>query len=228
MLIPAGDLASLIDHTLLRPDATEKDILGLCAEAVRYRFKAVCVNPGRVAAAAGTLAGTGVLVCAVAGFPLGASTTGTKAAEAAGAVRDGAGEIDLVINIGLLKDGRYDLVLRDVRAVVEAVSALRPEVPVKAIIETCYLTGEEKKTASLLCEQAGARFIKTSTGTGPAGATVEDVDLIRRTVSPRTGIKASGGIKTLDQALRLIGAGATRIGTSSGVKIMKELLGPDK
>ncbi|MCL6612597.1 MAG: deoxyribose-phosphate aldolase [Peptococcaceae bacterium] len=223
MQIPPERVAALIDHTLLRPDATAKDILRLCAEAVRCGFKAVCVNPGRVALAAGALAGSGVAVCSVAGFPLGAGTTETKAAEAAGAVRDGAAEIDLVINIGLLKDGRNDLVFRDVRAVVDAVTALNPGGLVKAIIETCHLTDEEKKTACRLCEQAGARFIKTSTGMGPAGATVEDIELIRETVSPGTGIKASGGIRTLDQALRMVRAGATRIGTSSGVQIMREL-----
>lgn len=217
-------IASMIDHTLLKPDSTEKDILRLCQEAVRYGFKAVCINPSRVAAAAGALAGTGVTVCAVAGFPLGAASAAVKAAEAAGAVRDGAGEIDMVINIGLLKDGRHDLFLSDVRAVVGAVTSIRPDALVKAIIETCYLTAEEKKTACLLCQEAGAGYIKTSTGMGPAGATVEDIELIRKTVFPDTGIKASGGIKTASHALLMVGAGATRLGTSSGVQIMQELL----
>lgn len=217
-------IAAMIDHTLLKPDSTEKDILRLCQEAVAYGFKAVCVNPGRVAAASGALSGTGVAVCAVAGFPLGANAAAVKAAEAAGAVRDGAGEIDMVINIGLLKDGRHDLVLNDVRAVVEAVASIRPDALVKAIIETCCLTDEEKKTACLLCQEAGAGYIKTSTGMGPAGATVEDIELIRRTVSPGTGIKASGGIKTAGHALIMVEAGATRLGTSSGVQIMQELL----
>lgn len=224
MINSPGDLASIIDHTLLRPDATEKDILYLCDEAARYGFKAVCVNPSRVALAAGALSGSGVAVCAVAGFPLGAGSTAAKVAEAAGAVMDGAVEIDMVINIGLLKDRRHDLVTRDVRAVVEAVAGLGRGALVKAIIETCHLTGEEKEKACLLCEEAGARFIKTSTGLGPSGATVEDVELIRRTVAPDTGIKASGGIKTLDQALQMVRAGATRIGASSGVRIMRELL----
>lgn len=218
------ELASIIDHTLLKPDATEKDILCLCDEAARYGFKAVCVNPFRVAVAAGALSGSGVTVCAVAGFPFGAGATAAKAAEAAGAVRDGAAEIDMVINIGLLKDRRYDLVLQDVQAVVEAVAGRGRETLVKAIIETCYLTDEEKEAACLLCEKAGARFIKTSTGLGPSGAAVEDVELIRRTVAPDTGIKASGGIRTLDQALQMVRAGATRIGTSSGVRIMQEML----
>ena len=223
MLARPEKIACFIDHTLLKAEATEKDILSLCAEALEYRFKSVCVNPGRVAAAAGALAGSEVAVCAVAGFPLGAGATGVKAAEAAGAVRAGASEIDLVINVGLLKDGRDDLVHNDVRMVVEAVAAENPCALVKAIIETCYLTLAEKKAVCLICELAGARFIKTSTGTGPAGTTVEDIKLIRETVSPGTGIKASGGIKTLDQALKMIAAGATRIGTSSGVSIMKQL-----
>lgn len=217
-------IAAMIDHTLLKPDSTEKDILRLCQEAVKYGFKAVCVNPGRVAAASAALSGTGVAVCAVVGFPLGANAAAVKAAEAAGAVRDGAGEIDMVINTGLLKDGRHDLVLNDVRAVVEAVASIRPDATVKVIIETCYLTDEEKITACLLCQEAGAGYIKTSTGMGPAGATVEDIKLIRRTVSPGTGIKASGGIKTAGHALIMVGAGATRLGTSSGVQIMQELL----
>lgn len=217
-------IAAMIDHTLLKPDSTEKDILRLCQEAVKYGFKAVCVNPGRVAAASAALSGTGVAVCAVVGFPLGANAAAVKAAEAAGAVRDGAGEIDMVINTGLLKDGRHDLVLNDVRAVVEAVASIRPDATVKVIIETCYLTDEEKITACLLCQEAGADYIKTSTGMGPAGATVEDIKLIRRTVSPGTGIKASGGIKTAGHALIMVGAGATRLGTSSGVQIMQELL----
>ncbi|MFZ5634359.1 MAG: deoxyribose-phosphate aldolase [Bacillota bacterium] len=222
--ISPEEMASMIDHTLLKPEATEKDILRLCAEAVKYGLKAVCVNPARVGLAAGALAGSGVVVCSVAGFPLGACTTAVKAAEAAGAVRDGAGEVDMVINIGLLKDRKYDLVLEDVKTVVDAVTALKPEAPVKVIIETGHLTSEEKETACLLCTKAGARFIKTSTGMGPAGATVEDIELIRRTAPPGVGIKASGGIRTLDQALRMIRAGATRIGTSSGVQIMQELI----
>lgn len=223
MLILPDQMAALIDHTLLKPDATLQDILRVCSEAVEYRFKAVCVNPSRVAAAASALAGTGVAVCAVAGFPLGAATAGAKAAEAAGAVRDGASEIDMVISLGLLKDGLHDLVLQEVKMVVEAAARQRPGTIVKTIIETCYLTPAEKEAASLICERAGAGFIKTSTGMGPSGATTEDIELIRKTVSPGTGIKASGGIKTLDQALAMIAAGATRIGASSGVQIMREL-----
>ncbi|MFZ5648898.1 MAG: deoxyribose-phosphate aldolase [Bacillota bacterium] len=214
----------MIDHTLLKPYSTEEDILKLCSEAVEYGFKAVCVNPSRVPLAARALAGSGVLVCAVAGFPLGASTTAVKAAEASGAVRIGAGEIDMVVNIGLLKEGKLEQVYEDIKTVVEAAAAESQASVVKVIIETCYLTDREKADACRICERAGAGFVKTSTGFGPSGATVEDVELIKRTVSPGIGIKASGGIKTAEQALSMIKAGATRIGTSSGVQIMEELL----
>jgi len=221
--ITSRALALMIDHTLLKPEATEKDVLRLCREALEYSFGAVCVNPARVAAAAEALAGSQVSVCAVAGFPLGAATAEVKAAEAAMSVRDGAGEIDMVINIGLLKDGRYNLVLEEVRTVVHAVSSYGKAVTVKTIIETCFLTNEEKVAACRLCERAGARYIKTSTGFGPSGATVEDVKLLSQTVSPQTGVKASGGIKTLDQALAMVRAGASRIGTSSGIQILREM-----
>ncbi len=223
-MITPNELASMIDHTLLKPGATEKDILRLCSEAVEYGFKAVCVNSSRAGLAAGALSGTGIAVCSVAGFPLGACTTKAKTAEAAGAAREGASEIDMVINIGYLKDWRPNLVLYDIRAVVEAVKGIGPGILVKVIIETCYLTDDEKVMASLLCERAGAGFVKTGTGLGPAGATVEDVRLIRKTLSPGIGVKASGGIRDLKTALDMIGAGATRIGTSSGVRIMEELL----
>lgn len=223
MNISHENIARSIDHTLLKPDSTGIDIMRLCSEAVSFGFGAVCVNPARVALATEALSGSGVRVCSVAGFPLGASTTAVKAAEAA-AVRDGAGEVDMVINIGMLKEGKLKLVYEDVRAVVKSATAAGPLTLVKVIIETCYLTDEEKEAACRICERAGAHFIKTSTGTGPTGATVEDVGLIRSSLSASMGIKASGGIKTLDQALKMLGAGATRIGTSSGVQIMKELL----
>ncbi|MFZ5645958.1 MAG: deoxyribose-phosphate aldolase [Bacillota bacterium] len=217
-------IASYIDHTILKADATSEDILRLCSEAAEHRFKAVCVNPSRVPLAVKTLSGTGVQVCTVVGFPLGASTSAAKAFEAAEAARNGAAEIDMVINIGLLKEGKEDDVYRDIKAVVDAVSPVSSEAIVKVIIETCYLTSEEKIKASLISERAGASFVKTSTGMGTAGADVEDIKLIRGTVSPNIGIKASGGIKTLEQALKMIEAGATRLGTSSGVQIIKELL----
>lgn len=218
------NISRMIDHTLLRPDSTEEEILKLCREAVEYRFKAVCVNPSRVPLAARALEGSSVVVCTVAGFPLGASTPAVKAAEAVGAVRDGAGEIDMVINIGLLKDGKLDQVYQDIKWLVEAAAAVNPEVMVKVIIETCYLSEMEKEKACIISQSAGAHFVKTSTGLGPSGASVADVELIRRTISPTMGIKASGGIKTAEQAINMIKAGATRIGTSSGVQIMNEIL----
>jgi len=218
-------LAQFIDHTLLKPDSTGSEIQKLCSEAASFGFRAVCVNPSRVALAAQTLSGSKVKVCTVAGFPLGASITAVKAAEAAAAVRDGADEIDMVINIGMLKDNKLKLVYEDISAVVKSASAARPQTLVKVIIETCYLTDEEKEAACRICERAGAHFIKTSTGTGTAGATVEDVKLIRSLVSASMGIKAAGGIKTLAQMQKLIEAGATRVGTSSGIQIMKEIMG---
>ncbi|MHB8156533.1 MAG: deoxyribose-phosphate aldolase [Desulfocucumaceae bacterium] len=224
MPISSAEIASMIDHTLLKPEARESDILLLCSEALKYSFKAVCVNPFRVAQAAAALAGSGVLVCAVAGFPLGAAATATKACEASRAVMDGASEIDMVINIGLLKEGKADKVYEDIKAVVEAVKAANPAALVKIIIETCFLTDEEKIAACRIAEKAGASFVKTSTGMGPAGATAGDIQLIKKTVPPVMGIKASGGIKSLDHARSMIEAGATRIGTSSGVQIMQELI----
>lgn len=223
MTITPDKLASMIDHTLLKPDAGAEDILRLCSEAVNYGFQSVCVHPFRVPLAANALAGTGIKICCVAGFPLGAATTAVKTAEAAEAVNSGAREIDMVINIGLLKDGRYDLVYADVKSVVDSVSAFKHDALVKVIIETCYLTDVEKKIVCRLCEKAGAGFIKTSTGMGSAGAILSDIKLIRKTISPGMGIKASGGIRTLDQALQMIKAGATRIGTSSGVRMIQEL-----
>jgi len=216
-------MASLIDHTLLKPEATAADIQRVCSEAVSFGFYSVCVNPCRVSLASAGLAGSGVTVCTVAGFPFGACTTDIKADEAVTAVQDGAREIDMVINIGMLKDGMYEHVYRDINTVVEAVNSLGKDLPVKVIIETCFLTDEEKEIACRICVDAGARYIKTSTGTGPAGATVRDIQIIRKSVPPGTGIKAAGGIKTLDRAMQMIGAGATRIGTSSGVQIMQEL-----
>ena len=224
MPVSAQTMSSMIDHTNLKAEATESDILRLCSEASRYRFKAVCVNPSRVSLAAGALEGSGVAVCTVIGFPLGAATAVMKAAEAKEAVLNGATEVDMVINLGLLKDGNEEAVFEDIKGVVEAASAAGQDVTVKVIIETCFLNDREKETACRICQRAGAGFIKTSTGMGTSGAAVEDIRLIKRTVSPGTGIKASGGIKTLDQALMMIEAGATRIGTSSGVQIIRELI----
>lgn len=224
MTITADKLASMIDHTLLKPYAGAEDIHRLCSEAVKYGFKSVCVHPSRVPLAVDALSGSAIKICCVVGFPLGSTTTAVKTAEAAEAVKNGVQEIDMVINIGLLKDARYDLVYADVKSVIDSVSTLKQDTLVKVIIETCYLTDKEKKIACRLCEKARADFIKTSTGMGPTGATVSDIELIKKTISPGMGIKASGGIQTLTQALQMINAGATRIGTSSSARIIQELI----
>lgn len=208
----------LIDHTLLKPDASERDILRLCDEAKQYGFKSVCTNPCRVGIAAKALAGSGVLPCCVIGFPLGASTTKVKAFEAASAVEDGAKEIDMVINIGAAIDGDWELVERDIRAVVNAVGG---NAAVKVIIETCLLTDEQKISACECAMSAGADFVKTSTGFSKAGATTEDVALMRRVVGNSMGVKASGGVRTAEDARRLIEAGASRLGTSNGINLLK-------
>ncbi|MEC5268223.1 deoxyribose-phosphate aldolase [Heyndrickxia coagulans] len=213
-----ANLAAYIDHTLLKPEATEKDILKLTAEAAQYHFASVCINPYWVKLAARELAGTGVKVCTVIGFPLGATTAETKAFETKKAIGDGADEIDMVINIGALKSGDIEAVEADIRAVVEAAQGKL----VKVIIETCLLTNEEKELACRLAVKAGAHFVKTSTGFSTGGATIEDVKLMRQTVGDKAGVKASGGIHTKAEAEAMIEAGATRIGASSGVKIVSE------
>lgn len=210
-------IAGMIDHTLLKPDATTSSIEQLCREAAQYRFATVCVHPYRVELAARQLAGTGVGVTTVVGFPLGSTTSSIKAAEAREALAAGATEIDMVLNIGALKSGDADDVRRDIAAVVEACGS---EGIVKVILETGYLTEEEKVRACVLCREAGAAFVKTSTGFGPGTATVEDVALMRRTVGPAMGVKAAGGIRDLSAARRMIAAGANRLGTSSGVAIV--------
>ncbi|MDP4098364.1 deoxyribose-phosphate aldolase [Paenibacillus sp. P96] len=212
------NLAEMIDHTLLRADAGEAEIRKLAEEAKQYKFASVCVNPARVALAAELLKGTDVKVCTVIGFPLGASTTEVKAFEASDAIVKGATEVDMVINIGALKDGNDELVERDIRAVVEAAA---DKALVKVIIETSLLTDEEKVRASKLSVKAGADFVKTSTGFSTGGATPEDVALMRRTVGDNVGVKASGGVRSREDMERMIAAGATRIGASSGVKIME-------
>ncbi|WP_019721575.1 deoxyribose-phosphate aldolase [Heyndrickxia coagulans] len=213
-----ANLAAYIDHTLLKPEATEKDILKLTAEAAQYHFASVCIHPYWVKLAAKELAGTDVKVCTVIGFPLGATTAETKAFETKKAIEDGADEIDMVINIGALKSGDIEAVEADIRAVVEAAQGKL----VKVIIETCLLTNEEKELACRLSVKAGAHFVKTSTGFSTGGATVEDVKLMRQTVGDKAGVKASGGIHTKAEAEAMIEAGATRIGASSGVKIVSE------
>ena len=216
----AHDWASLIDHTLLKPDASEADIKKLCAEAAQFGFASVCVNPGWVKRAAEFLNGTGVPVCTVIGFPLGATLPDVKAYEARRSIFNGAREVDMVINIGALKSGDDCLVEDDIRAVVEA--AHENHVLCKVIIETALLTDEEKVRACLAAKNAGADFVKTSTGFAKGGATADDVSLMRRTVGSALGVKASGGVKGIDDARAMFEAGATRIGASVGVKIAQE------
>jgi len=215
--VPA-DLARFIDHTLLKPDATAQDIDRYCEEAKRYGFAAVCVNPVWVKRAAQNLRGSPVKVASVVGFPLGAQTTEVKVLETRRALRDGAREIDMVINVGALKSGDQELVKNDIARVAEACH--EAGATCKVILETGLLTDEEKVIASRLARAARADFVKTSTGFGPGGATAFDVALMREAVGPRMGIKASGGVRTADQVRELIAAGATRIGASAGVQIV--------
>lgn len=208
-----------IDHTLLKPETTRDQIDRIIEEAKTYHFKSVCVNPTHVEYAAQQLEGSDVLVCTVIGFPLGASTTETKAFETRDAIAKGADEIDMVINIGALKDGRDDDVQRDIEAVVEAAQGYT----VKVIIETVLLTDEEKVKASELSKAAGAHFVKTSTGFAGGGATPEDVKLMKDTVGDALEVKASGGVRNLDDFKAMLDAGATRVGASAGVQIMQGL-----
>ena len=210
-------LNKYIDHTLLKPDASQEQIATLIEEAKKYDFASVCVNPTWVSFAAQALKGTDVKVCTVIGFPLGANTPELKAFETSDAIQNGANEIDMVINIGSLKSQNFDLVEKDIRAVVEAAKGTL----VKVIIETCLLTDEEKVKACQIAQEAGADFVKTSTGFSTGGATVADVALMRKTVGPDMGVKASGGARSYEDALAFIKAGATRIGASSGVAIME-------
>lgn len=215
----APNIARLIDHTLLRPEATHSDILQLCREARENNFASVCVNAYWVPLAASQLAGTEVKVCTVVGFPLGATSTEAKVAETEGALRAGAQEIDMVQNIGALRSDEDQEVEEEI-ALVAAVCH-RAGAIVKVILETALLTDDEKVTACTLAKNAGADFVKTSTGFGSSGATVHDVELMRRAVGPEMGVKATGGIRTLDDLLKMLDAGASRIGTSAGVKIME-------
>ena len=210
-------LNKYIDHTLLKPDASQEQIETLIEEAKKYDFASVCVNPTWVNFAAQALKATDVKVCTVIGFPLGANTPELKAFETSDAIQNGANEVDMVINIGALKSRNFDLVERDIRAVVEAAKGTL----VKVIIETCLLTDDEKVKACQLAQKAGADFVKTSTGFSTGGATVADVALMRKTVGPDMGVKASGGARSYEDALAFIKAGATRIGASSGVAIME-------
>jgi len=212
------DLASIIDHTLLKPDATEQDIRRVCAEAIEYKFKSVCINTSWVSLVSRLLKGSGVLTCCVVGFPLGASSTRAKVDETYDALKNGANEIDMVINIGALKSGDWDTVKRDIESVV---NACRYRALVKVILETSLLNEEEKIRACTIAKMAGADFVKTSTGFSKGGATVEDIRLMRKVVGPKMGVKASGGIRDTATARAMIEAGATRIGASSSVDIVK-------
>ncbi len=214
-----GRLAHMIDHTLLKPDATHDQIAQLCYEARKYGFASVCVNPANVKLCAQLLKGSGIPVCTVVGFPLGATPTEVKVFEAQQALRDGAAEVDMVINVGALKSRDYELVKEDIAAVARACHA--HNAILKVIIEAALLSDEEKVIACQLAKVAGADFVKTSTGFGPGGATPEDVALMRKVVGPEIGVKAAGGIRTYEDAQRMIAAGATRIGASASVKIIQ-------
>lgn len=211
-------LARMIDHTLLKANATEEEIITLANEAKEYNFASVCVNPTWVHKAAGILNGTEVKVCTVIGFPLGATTSDVKAFETKNAIENGATEVDMVINIGALKDKDFDLVEKDIRAVVEAAKG---QALTKVIIETSLLTDEEKVRACELAVKAGTDFVKTSTGFSTGGATIADIALMRKTVGPDIGVKASGGVRDRETALAMVEAGATRIGASAGISIVK-------
>lgn len=213
--------AKMIDHTLLKAEATKEQIEKICAEAKEFGFASVCVNPTWVKLCSELLQGTEVLVCTVIGFPLGANTSAVKAFEVKDAIANGAKEVDMVINIGALKDKNYDLVQADIAAVVEAAKG---SAIVKVIIESCLLTDEEKVKACELSVAAGADFVKTSTGFSTGGATAEDIALMRKTVGPDLGVKASGGVRSLEDMKKMVEAGATRIGASSGVAIMNGLI----
>jgi len=220
-MITKEKMASLIDQTLLKPDATKNDIRRLCQEAMNYGFWSVCVNPSYISLAATILRDTEVKICSVVGFPLGANTPEVKALEAEKALRDGANEIDMVINLGALKSGDYELVKRDIRYVVKQGIRFQRDTIVKVIIETGLLSDNEKALACQVVKESGANFVKTSTGINTRGATVQDVKFIRKIVGPEFGVKASGGIRTYGEAVKLIEAGANRIGTSSGISIIK-------
>lgn len=211
------NLAKYIDHTALKPETTKAQIEQLAHEAREYGFMSVCVNPTHVAYAKSLLEGTDVLVCTVIGFPLGANTPAVKAFETKDAIAKGAGEVDMVINVGALKDKNYDLVAEDIKAVVDAAG----DVTTKVIIETALLTEEEKVKACEIAQAQGADFVKTSTGFSTGGATKEDIALMRKTVGPDMGVKASGGVRSYEDVMMMIEAGATRIGASAGVQILK-------
>ncbi len=218
------ELAKMIDHTILKADATQSDIEKLCEEAKKYNFASVCVNPYWVSLASDLLKNTEVKVCTVIGFPLGATSSESKAYETEIAILQGADEVDMVINVGAMKDNKIDIVENDILSVVNSARKTgkiqNKNIIVKVILETCYLTKDEIKNACLCAKNAGADFVKTSTGFGTGGATVEDVALMKETVGPSMEVKASGGIRDYETAIKMIKAGATRLGTSSGIGIV--------
>ena len=215
-----NELAAMIDHTVLKPAAGEKEILQLCKEAKEFCFASVCIHPAYISLAKEALADSSVELCTVIGFPLGANTVAVKAFEAKEAVQNGATEIDMVLNVSKVKSGDFDYIENEIREVVKASDGNH----VKVIIETCYLTDEEKIKTCQRAEKAGAHFVKTSTGFGSGGATAEDVKLMRETVGDRLGVKASGGIRTLEDALKMVEAGASRLGVSAGIAILSEMM----
>lgn len=224
MAIKPKDMAKMIDHTFLKPNGTVEDIRNLCQEAVEHEFTSVCVLPAFVPFSKRELEESSVKVCTVIGFPLGGNTSETKAFEARNAIKNGATELDMVMNISAFKSGSFDLVKSDINSVVEATNkaGVTSDIIVKVILETCFLDEEEIKQASKLAKEAGADFIKTSTGFGSGGATPEAVSIMRKTVGRDLGVKASGGIRNFDDALEMLDAGANRIGTSSGVAIVTD------
>lgn len=215
--------AAIIDHSLLRPNLKDEDLIRMCDEAVKYRFCTVTVNPCSVMLSKEKVRGSSVKVCSVVSFPFGLSRTEVKVREALVAIGDGASEIDMVLNIGAEKSHQYDVVFRDAKAVVDAAKGTDKAIVVKAILETCYLTDEEKVAACQACVKAGVDFVKTSTGYGSGGATVHDVVLMRKTVGPEIGVKAAGGISSAKTFVELASAGANRIGTSHSVDIINQL-----
>jgi len=214
-------IQEFIDHTLLKPESTEEQVKKICSEAKKYEFASVCVNPYYTSLVSSELKGTGVKTCVVIGFPLGANTKEVKAFETKQAIENGANEVDMVINIGALKDKKYNVVKEDIKAVVEAAKG---RAHVKVIIETCLLTDDEKVKACELSKEAGADFVKTSTGFSTGGAKAQDVALMRKTVEEDLGVKASGGIRDYKTCMEMIEAGASRIGASAGIKIVEEAL----
>jgi len=210
------NIANMIDHTVLKAFSSKEDVIKVCKEAKEHGFFSVCINPTHIELAKQELQGSKVKVCTVIGFPLGANTSEVKAFETKDSIAKGAHEVDMVINIGALKDKNYDLVYKDIKAVVDAANK---EALVKVIIETCYLTDEEKKIACELSVKAGADYVKTSTGFGTGGSTPEDIKLMRDVVGPNVGVKASGGVRTTEDAIKVIDAGASRIGASASISI---------